>query len=317
VDREDDLLLASAERFFGNASEARPAVRVIVGPIEFAPEEKLANAALSSLRRGRKPTAEQRADLERLIAILRPAVLSENARMQDLPEDHTYNADIREKWSAFRDGFEAYAYSIGRIDRVPRDGGASPQPVGTGFLVAPSVLVTNRHVLAELTGKTMQLHAGQGIIRFRQEHGSTEDETAAIVGVIAVHSSLDLALLRVDSQTARKPIPISDRAAAKRDLVVVVGYPCRDDQRNPVFTDRIFGGTYGVKRGAPGEVVGTAQDTVKHDCSTLGGNSGSPLLSMGANPEIVGVHRDGPVFMFRNEAVDAMGLRTFARPYLG
>ena len=58
-----------------------------------------------------------------------------------------------------------------------------------------------------------------------------------------------------------------------------------------------------MKRAAPGQLTDTDDDYLYHDCSTLGGNSGSPLISMDSG-EVVGVHSSG-FFMYRNEAVRA------------
>ena len=53
----------------------------------------------------------------------------------------------------------------------------------------------------------------------------------------------------------------------------------------------------------------TAPQRLFHDCSTLGGNSGSPLFSLETG-DVVGVHYSG-IFMWRNEAVPAADIETF------
>jgi hypothetical protein len=57
---------------------------------------------------------------------------------------------------------------------------------------------------------------------------------------------------------------------------------------------RIFNNLYGYKRLQPGKLrnlVGGA-NIVEHDCSTLGGNSGSCVVDMTTN-KIVGLHFSG------------------------
>jgi V8-like Glu-specific endopeptidase len=48
---------------------------------------------------------------------------------------------------------------------------------------------------------------------------------------------------------------------------------------------------------------------IDDDCSTLGGNSGSPVVSLKSR-QVVAVHRSGS-FMFRDDSVPGAGLGTF------
>jgi endonuclease G len=57
-----------------------------------------------------------------------------------------------------------------------------------------------------------------------------------------------------------------------------------------------------ISMSAPKTIVG-------HDCSTLGGNSGSPVLALDT-AEVVGLHFGGS-FLWRNEAVTAPILADF------
>jgi endonuclease G len=67
--------------------------------------------------------------------------------------------------------------------------------------------------------------------------------------------------------------------------------------------DRIFGNVYDKKRLAPGRVTTPATGTLCHDCSTLGGNSGSVVLSLETG-EAVGLHFAGR-FLEANFAVSS------------
>src|SRR5262249_2718761 len=60
-----------------------------------------------------------------------------------------------------------------------------------------------------------------------------------------------------------------------------------------------------------GEVIAAESSRFYHDCSTLGGNSGSPVVSL-KTCELVGVHRSGD-FMYRNESVPATSLGPFVQ----
>jgi hypothetical protein len=109
-------------------------------------------------------------------------------------------------------------------------------------------------------------------------------------------------------------LPIDPIGVDKGHPVVAVGYPSDDPLRNPLFISAIFDDRFGVKRAAPGEVTGLASQSIFHDCSTLGGNSGSPILSM-KSAHVVGMHRDG-FFMYRNEAVNGALLNEFVKKHL-
>jgi V8-like Glu-specific endopeptidase len=66
---------------------------------------------------------------------------------------------------------------------------------------------------------------------------------------------------------------------------------------------RIFADIYNVKRLQPGEVSGDALDAFEifHDCSTLGGNSGSPVVDLETH-QVLGLHFGGR-FLEKNHAV--------------
>jgi endonuclease G len=92
--------------------------------------------------------------------------------------------------------------------------------------------------------------------------------------------------------------------------VAAVGYPAKDGDRNPMFVGAVFGATFGVKRAAIGEIRdGTRSPDVYHDCSTLGGNSGSPVFSLESG-KAVAIHAAG-TFMYRNDAIDGDHLSPF------
>src|ERR1043166_7859384 len=148
-------------------------------------------------------------------------------------------------------------------------------------------------------------------VSFQHEKGSTEDpkHTVPILGQITVHKNLDMALLEVP-KLGRPAVKIDTAALSEGRRIAAIGYPAKDSERNPIFAPAIFGTNFGVKRAALGEVLdGTKSPDVFHDCSTLGGNSGSPLFSIETGL-VVGIHRAG-FFMYRNEAVDGASLDSF------
>lgn len=310
---EQKLYLERAMRAFGAqpVGEVLKKIKAIVGPGNMPPnaQSKLAEEALAALQQGDKPTAKQLAALEFIIRMMRPAPLSRSGALDPLHKDL---APAFPDWTKFQKSVKPYLYSIGRIDLAPAEG------IGTGFLISDGVLVTNRHVLDMLTRGTGELEKGQAVVRFKQEYDAPEtDAPVNVTGVIKVHPTLDIALLKIEKQkfaAGRKPLALDDKPVKAGHPVAAIGYPFRDTARNPLFVNALFENKFGVKRAAPGEVAGLGAQSIYHDCSTLGGNSGSPIVSL-KTARVVGLHRDG-YFLYRNEAVDGPSLAAFARPHL-
>lgn len=312
ADDNQDYLDRAARAFQGRpVGEFFEHIKALVGPTNMPATEqgKLAEEALARMQNGEKPTPKQLAALELMIRLMRPVPLSRKGALENLDPKI---AGSFPDWSKFQTSVKPHLYSIGRIDLAPKEG------VGTGFLVSDGVLVTNKHVLDMLSKGTRVLEKGQAVVRFKFEDGIPEtDKPANITGVIAVHSDLDIALLKVDKQKftqTRQPLTLDTAPVQKGTQIVAVGYPFDDSKRNPLFIGALFKGKFGVKRAAPGEVSNTGSQTIYHDCSTLGGNSGSPLFSM-KTARVVGLHRTG-YFLYRNEAVDGASLQQFVQPHL-
>jgi V8-like Glu-specific endopeptidase len=284
-------------------------VRAIIGPGRIPASEAAAQSAWNKLRDGDAPTPDELQALELVIRMMRPAPLSIGGRLEDLPSQgghHLYPPDLKDAWAAFRTRVRPLLYSVGRVDL------ADGTQVGTGFLVADGVLATNRHVLDDLTLGTGMLAKGRARVLFQHEKGRKDkrEHVVPIDGVIRVHQHLDIALLAV-RKLGRAVVEIDTARIEEGHRVAAVGYPAEDAVRNPLFTDAVFRGDFGVKRAALGEVLdGTRTPSVFHDCSTLGGNSGSPVFSLETG-RVVAIHRAG-FFMYRNEAVDGASLKPFA-----
>jgi hypothetical protein len=194
--------------------------------------------------------------------------------------------------------------------------------VGTGWLVADDIVVTNRHVAREFgrgtqDGFVFRLGVNGGAqsaqIDFLEEFERSASLEFAIESIlwIATPTEPDVAYLRVRpsgrSRRLATPIPLAETVSPD-DFVVTIGYPARDprvpDQR---LVQRIFGDVYEKKRLAPGQVTDVGPDELQHDCSTLGGNSGSPVISL-KNGQAVGLHFSG-LFLESNFAVPSPKVR--------
>lgn len=214
--------------------------------------------------------------------------------------------------------------SVGRIEVVNHP---FYDYVGTGWLVADDLVVTNRHVALEFaervaSGWKFQLgfdrrSAIGARIDFLEEIGN---ELAAEIPIsevwwIAPDDGPDVAFLKLQGASLGsrpRPVPLAASAAAARTVVATIGYPARDS-RIPErdLMDQIFGGVYDKKRLAPGFVTGLEGGALTHDCTTLGGNSGSVVVDL-ARGEAVGLHFAG-TFLRANYAVASPALGTLLR----
>jgi S1-C subfamily serine protease len=295
-----ESLLERASRTYGDGPllDVRERTRAIVG----AALGEDAARALDDLRHGRVPTARELAALEWSIRLLRPALLvGPHGQLPPLPAAYPEVGREFPHWDRLCAQIAPLLASIGRIDRV-WDG--QRRLCGTGFLVSRDTILTNRHVLDDLSFGSRMLSDDMATIHFRYEHGGSPQEQAVkITGVRAYSRTHDLALLEIPPQPQRAPIPIAGRMPDAGEAVVALGFPGERSERNPRFVDALFGSALGVKRGSPGRMLGASDPELTHDCSTLGGSSGSPLFSQ-ERGDVVGVHFSG-VFVWRNDAVPA------------
>ncbi len=234
------------------------------------------------------------------------------------PESELWQGKIK----AARANLEAVIPSVGRIE--VRNHPSKPW-LGTGWLVAPEVLVTNRHVAIELGRKGgdgfvfKRNPAGKRIrarIDFREEFEQPEEDEFRVRRILHIEPdddvSPDIAFLKVsrlgsDDQELPPPVPLSPVDPEPDQTVGVIGYAAWDGRRNDEgVMERIFENIYNVKRLHPGEVMAVTESYFNHDCSTLGGNSGSPVIDF-ATGEAVGLHFAGS-FELENYAVKASTL---------
>jgi len=282
--------------------------RAIVGP-RLQNLEGDAHDGLAALKGGQRPTAQQVAALQAIVRAMRPSVLSREGKLDALP---TEAEAVFPKWEAFVALILPHLYTIGRVDRKAT-GVKPPDPFGTGFLLTPDLFLTNHHVITQLTDGTDTIDPGSVEVRFVQEYGAPDEPAVSVAEIYGFHPDEDAAILRLAPSATlqnRKPLSWSTTLLADSANIVVVGYPFADS-RNPLFVETIFGGRLGVKRLGPGEFIGTKRGAIFHDCSTLGGNSGSPVVEM-TTGKVVGLHSDG-AFLARNEAVGAEALQDFVR----
>jgi hypothetical protein len=234
--------------------------------------------------------------------------------------------DLVKKLDARRDKMQPIMPLIGRIDVV---GFPGTDFLATGWFVDTDIVVTNRHVaslIARWDGRKFVFTrgvAGKPVSCSLSTLHEFDDQKADQARVFAVKEVLyiepdkgpDIAFLRVERRTdGSRPDRI---AVAKADVgadepVFVVGYPARaprsvipdQDLMKQLYRDR-----YDVKRAAPGYTMSPSQGATRHDCTTLGGNSGSVVLGLDSG-EAVGLHFAG-LYQETNYAVRASVLSEY------
>lgn len=241
--------------------------------------------------------------LEAIVLLLaRPALkvqFGDFPALESLPPEWTlldqHRAQIRE--------------AIARVGRIEVTGHPDLDWVGTGFLVGADLVMTNRHVANEFArrdGKRWSFVGGRSPeFDLLEEADNPAEMSFTISEVIGIHDSddIDMALLRVsptsDNGATSLPTPLKLMATRPDEVVgrpvCVVGYPAWDGRRNePEPMRRIFMDLYNVKRLQPGVTTqsATPETRLGHDCSTLGGNSGSPVFDL-ATHQVIGLHFGG------------------------
>lgn len=217
---------------------------------------------------------------------------------------------------------------LGAIGRIELPNMYTVPYGGTGFLVGPQLLMTNRHVarlFAEGVGvEGLVYRPGDALIDFECEVDSDPEQASyfTIERVLMIHPYWDMALVQVSGLSPTyQPLTLSVQSPEElvnRDMVAV-GYPARDDRNDLALQDRIFAGVYNVKRLQPGKVrrrsrvrsFGNEVQAMVHDSSTLGGNSGSAVIEV-ATGRVIGLHFAGE-YLKANYAVPSHELARDAR----
>ena len=280
-----------------------------------SPAAAAAQSGVESVLRGRDVSPDQQAGMEALIIPkLRPAVDVVDGKFNVTHELWTHlSSNI-----AIRERIEGIIPSVGRIE-LP---GNQRYPYGgTGFIVGNNLIMTNRHVAAifanGLGDRRLAFKAEyKAGIDFLRERDRDTGPTLMVKRVALIHPYWDMALLEVESPGGRKPVKLSLADVADLDghEIVIIGFPAFDPRNDAAEQDKLFDSVYGVKRLQPGELHGRADtesfgkvlSAAAHDCSTLGGNSGSAVFDL-ATGDVIALHFGGR-YQEKNFAVPAFEL---------
>ncbi len=225
-----------------------------------------------------------------ILRLGRPSFLIQNDTFVIPPDQQVW----KNRLQPGRANLEAAIKAVGRVEL---QGHASFPWVGTAWLVESDVIVTNRHVANEFarqSGRAFVFRPGvngqlmRAAIDFKEEFGIAGEAPVEIERILYLApdgpGQPDMAVLKLRTSVNRQPIPLAESSEPEGEYISVIGYPARDDRRNdPDVARSIFKDIYEKKRLAPGKVQsGGPSDTLvlKHDCSTLGGNSGSVVYDV-------------------------------------
>jgi len=312
------LALALEEQIFSQLSHNAelPAVTA-----KAAAAEGLLNAenALNKIAPGTSPanlTDLEVASLEAIIEITgRPAMRYENGNV-GMPSALGENEHWRVLIATARNDINLASAAVGRIMITGLSG--LPENIGTGWRLGQDLLVTNRHVGLLMVKKpdsrppdlTLD-EARHPFIDFSATDNATTTKRFDIAALVycAAEEFVDVAILKVKSGLADLPAALTldwnpDSLGSKREdsngagsefmgkEVYVVGHPFK--QRRSQAIAAVFGTADGLKRWSPGLIkrIHRNEPILEHDCSTLGGNSGSCVLSAEEHA-VIGIHMGG------------------------
>lgn len=211
---------------------------------------------------------------------------------------------------------EKVALGVGRVDLFRH---RTLHYAGTGWLVDKDIVVTNRHVARTFSQQEWDgshgfaegefgnmVEARLDYVHQREESGKRRRADVIEILYVAGDGEADIAFLRVEAADNIEPLELDTQRARVGQPVGAVGYPASDGGRNdPALMGDLFGGVYEVKRFSPGLVTGHRYSNVvvQSDYTSLGGNSGSPVICLETGKAIA-LHFSGR-FRDANNAVAA------------
>lgn len=290
----------------------------------------LRSARLPEAEGNEAPARSRQRELETIVNAERPVLFVRDNKF-DASEVTTLGPEAEDLVKGLNAAVEKLAPLlplVGRIDVVNFPGN---EFVGTGWFVAEDVVVTNRHVaslVAKWDGRQFAFTRG---IAGRTVESSlcnahefddpdpSADRVFKITKVLYIEPESgpnDIAFVRVARRVnAAMPrfIPIASADVGNDVPVCVIGYPARATRRvipDQALMEQLYRGKYDVKRAAPGLGMGTRRGLTEHDCTTLGGNSGSLVVNL--QGQAVGLHFAG-LYQEANYAVRATTLAAYIR----
>lgn len=220
-------------------------------------------------------------------------------------KNNTFNPSSSKYWSSILSDYtgplSSKIPSIGRLELMHSN---NLDYVGTGFLVDENIVMTNRHVTIHFVKKIEDRHEWKKIngktikarIDYLEEEGASSNMEIDFTEILYIepYPGPDVAFFRVEMGSNPNPLELSSSSSVN-DAIVTIGYPTRKEPQ-PEFIEKfiklVFGNKFEIKRLSPGFIKNQGANVLKHDCSTLWGNSGSPIIDI-ETCKVIGMHR-GP-----------------------
>jgi glutamyl endopeptidase len=235
-------------------------------------------------------------------------------------------AGVPQSWERLATEAPIVDRRIRGVGRLDTPGG---EHTGTGWFVAKGLVLTNKHVVAQLCG--LDIHFDRdwrekvgGLVPKRNDlwgreptkrpvwdpgdaPGDPAKAPGRITKIRAIHADLDMGLLEVegvaDDGDLALPLSAAGPKSAEQHPVYIAGYPAVDeDVMHKALVKLLFpdAESSGLKRVSPGKLVALVdpppiafnKPRESHDASTLGGSSGSPVVDLESH-RAVALHYSG------------------------
>jgi hypothetical protein len=238
------------------------------------------------------------------LALARPAIVIESGKLKD----------VRENWTRLLNRHAAEISAAAQSTGLVVD--ADDQPKGTGFIVAPGMLMTVAAVISPV-----QLGSGTEVseqaMRLCLGHSETACDSSLKIGKTLYDGKHDGSIVVLAELLDHDPIlnpplllasPLSDSNSIVGNYAYIVGYPFYDPRLPHEFVSLLLGSNFGrAKRLMPGRVLAFSPagpkapwaDTnvasakiLTTDISTMGGTAGGPLFDLNSGT-VIGVNWGG------------------------
>jgi len=249
---------------------------------------------------------EEWSSLEAIVQVTGRPALGYKEEQVEMPNEVGANQHWAVLIATARTTINQVSSSVGRVSRKSK---GTQELIGTAWRIGESLVVTNRHVAARLVFQpndpisSWELEPGK-IPRVCFDASGLQEFSVKGIVYCSPEDAVDLAILQLDCGGNTPPPPLrldwapesigveifepgEPKPTFKGKQIYLVGHPYHRVASNAVA--KVFGNADGSKRFSPGYVTSIEETELEHDCSTLGGNSGSCVLSAGSH-RVVGLH---------------------------